>query len=90
MSLTAERDDGETDSIDLPVPPPEEQITDTLALRQVLSELEPRDRALISLRYLRGLTQQATATRLGMTQVQVSRKERKILDVLREKLGVAG
>ncbi len=86
ISLTAERDDGENETIDLPVPPPEEQITDTLALRQVLSELEPRDRALISLRYMRGLTQQATAVHLGMTQVQVSRKERKILDLLRAKL----
>ena len=90
LSLTAERDDGDNETIDLPVPPPEEQITDTLALRQVLSELEPRDRALISLRYLRGLTQQATAVHLGMTQVQVSRKERKILAMLREKLSVAG
>jgi len=88
LSLTADRDDGENETIDLPVPPPEEKVTDTLALRQVLGELEPRDRALISLRYLRGLTQQATAERLGMSQVQVSRRERKILDVLRQKLEV--
>lgn len=88
LSLTADRDDGETETIDLPVDPPEEKITDVLALRQVLAELEPRDRALISLRYMRGLTQQATATRLGMTQVQVSRRERKILDILRQKLEV--
>ncbi len=88
ISLTADRDEDDGETIDLPVAAPEEQITDTLALRQVLSELEPRDRALISLRYMRGLTQQATAARLGMTQVQVSRKERKILEVLRQKLGV--
>lgn len=88
LSLTAEREDGDTETIDLPVDPTEEQITNSLALRQVLTELEPQDRALISLRYMRGLTQQATAARLGMTQVQVSRRERKILDILRQKLGV--
>ncbi len=86
LSLTrsGEEDDGE--QIDLPVSPPEEMLTDRLALRQVLQELEPRDRTLIVLRYLNRQTQQATAEKLGMTQVQVSRRERAILAEMRRKM----
>lgn len=87
LSLTRWDDDSDDgDQIDLPVPPPEEQITDRLALRQVLSELDDRDRHLIEWRYLRRSTQQVTAEALGMTQVQVSRRERVILQELRRKL----
>ncbi len=88
ISLTRWEDgSGESgDQIDLPVAPPEEQITDRLALRQVLAELDERDRRLIELRYLRHRTQQVTADALGMTQVQVSRRERVILQELRRKL----
>ncbi|MDD3833666.1 MAG: sigma-70 family RNA polymerase sigma factor, partial [Oscillospiraceae bacterium] len=56
------------------------------ALKQVLSELDSLDRALIVLRYLKSNTQQTTAEKLGMTQVQVSRRERTILARMREKL----
>ena len=86
LSLTraGEEDDGE--EIDLPVTPPEEAVTDRLALQQVLGELEPRDRGLIVLRYLNRHTQQATAEKLGMTQVQVSRRERVILQEMRKRL----
>ena len=86
LSLTRSGEEDEGDQIDVPVSPPEENITDHLALQQVLSELEPRDRALIVLRYLNRHTQQATADRLGMTQVQVSRRERIILEEMRKKL----
>lgn len=86
LSLTrsGEEDDGE--EVDVPVSPPEEAITDHLALQQVLGELEPRDRALIVLRYLNRHTQQVTAEKLGMTQVQVSRRERVILQEMRKRL----
>ncbi len=86
LSLTrgGEEDDGE--QIDLPGEGIEERITDRLALRQVLDELEGRDRALIVLRYLKSQTQQKTAEQLGMTQVQVSRRERVILSEMRRKL----
>ncbi len=85
LSLTREgEDDGE--QIDLPAEPIEERITDRLALQQVLAELEGRDRALIVLRYIRSQTQQKTAEQLGMTQVQVSRRERAILSQMRRKL----
>ena len=70
LSLTAEEEENQ---LDLPVESYEQTVTDRLELEQVLEELEPRDRALIRLRYLGRQTQQATADRLGMTQVQVSR-----------------
>ncbi len=74
--------------LDLPVPSQEEAITDRLALQQVLATLAPRDRALLHLRYHKRQTQQATARELGMTQVQVSRREKALLLTLREKLTV--
>lgn len=86
LSLTRSGDDDEGEQIDLPGDPIEERITDRLALQQVLSELDARDRALIVLRYIRSQTQQKTAEQLGMTQVQVSRRERVILAQLRQKL----
>lgn len=85
LSLTRQ-EEGEEGQIDLPCDSPEESVTDKLALRQVLHELEPRDRALIEMRYLRKITQQATADQLGMTQVQVSRRERAILLQMRKRL----
>jgi len=86
LSLTraGERDEG--NQIDVPISPPDELLTDKLALKQVLSELDSLDRALIVLRYLKSNTQQTTAEKLGMTQVQVSRRERTILARMREKL----
>lgn len=84
-SLTADSDD-DTRQLDIPVPPPDEEITDRLSLRQVLSSLGDDDKKLICLRYFKGLTQTQTAKVLGMTQVQVSRKEKKILSAMKEKL----
>lgn len=86
LSLTRAGEEEDGEEIDLPVTPPEEAVTDRLALQQVLGELEPRDRALIVLRYLNRHTQQATAEKLGMTQVQVSRRERVILQEMRKRL----
>ena len=83
LSLTHEEDNAE---FDLPVDSPEEALADSIALKQVLSLLEPKDRELIILRYFRGQTQTVVAQALGMTQVQVSRREKKILLMLREKL----
>ena len=85
VSLTHDTDDGERTE-DIPVEAPDIRITDSIALSQALSELDGRDRALIYLRYFGGLTQQQTASRLGMTQVQVSRREKKVLMFLRGKL----
>ena len=85
LSLTRS-EEGEEGQIDLPCDSPEEMLTDKLALRQVLRTLPPRDRALIEMRYLRRQTQQTVADQLGMTQVQVSRREKAILLEMRRKL----
>lgn len=84
VSLTAQDDD--EGQIDLPTEAPDEGIVDTLALRQLLSKLEPNDRMLLELRYFRELTQSKTAKILGMTQVQVSRREKKLLAQMRKEL----
>lgn len=84
LSLTsADDDEGQTD---IPTESPDESITDLLALRQIMGQLEPNDRALLELRYFKGLTQSKTAKALGMTQVQVSRREKKLLTYMREEL----
>ena len=78
--------DDEEGQIDIPSEAPDEAIVDLLALRQIMERLEPNDRALLQLRYFRGLTQSKTAQALGMTQVQVSRREKKLLTKMREEL----
>ena len=85
LSLTGESD-GETRELDVPVESPEEQVVDLLALRRVFQTLETRDRKLIYFRYFEGLTQTKTAGRLGMSQVQVSRREKVILRLMRERM----
>ncbi len=89
LSLTAGADGDEGLQLDLPSPDIQFDITERLTLHQALAALEERDRALIELRYYRGKTQTQTAKALGMTQVQVSRREKKILTVLRENMGEA-
>lgn len=72
--------------IDIPVEFEEEEIQNKLALSEVLKILPENDRRLIELRYYKGLTQTKTAEILGLSQVQVSRRERTILLELRRKL----
>jgi len=84
LSLTAGDDD--EGQIDIPVEAPDKEIVDILALRQIMSALEEKDRALLELRYFRGFTQSKTAKALGMTQVQVSRREKKLLTQMRKEL----
>lgn len=79
VSLTSELDGSENAETDLPVPSPEAEITDRLGLTQALSALPADDRRLLYLRYFLGRTQTVTAAELGMTQVQVSRREKKLL-----------
>jgi len=85
LSLTESEEEG-GGQIDLPTESPEEHISDMLSLKQVVGQLEPNDRKLIVLRYFSGKTQTQTAQILGLTQVQVSRREKKILSSLRLKL----
>ncbi len=80
MSLTG----GETgEELEIPVEAPEERMTERLTLYQIIQTLEERDRLLITYRYFQGKTQTETAALLGMTQVQVSRREKKLLAYMR-------
>ena len=65
---------------------PEDAIVDRLALRAALRELPEREREILLLRFYRGMTQSAAARVVGVSQVQVSRLERKALGRLREAL----
>ncbi len=80
ISLTAEEDGGD---FDIPTDSGENSTIDRLALRQCLDELPEEERTLLILRYYRGKTQSETAQLLGLTQVRVSRMERRILERLR-------
>ena len=82
LSLTSGSEDGEQ-QLDVPAPDISYEIAERLTLRQALLSLEERDRQLIGLRYYQGKTQVQTAEALGMTQVQVSRREKKILAQIR-------
>jgi RNA polymerase sporulation-specific sigma factor len=85
-AINAPRD---TDSLDAALPGQERTlgevlpaggegcVVEGLALQEAISRLEPRMRQVILLRYVRDLTQQKIAVILGMTQVQVSRLEKK-------------
>jgi RNA polymerase sporulation-specific sigma factor len=85
LSLTADEDEG-GGQLDVGVEAEDDKITELLSLKQVVTELEPKDRKIIVLRYFQSHTQTETANALGMTQVQVSRREKKILNDLRRKL----
>ncbi|HAH79042.1 MAG TPA: flagellar biosynthesis protein FliA [Ruminococcaceae bacterium] len=85
VSLTASDENG-AGQIDIGVEPEDDRIAELLSLRQVVTELEPRDRKIIFFRYFQSRTQTETASALGMTQVQVSRREKKILSELRRRL----
>lgn len=85
LSLT-EFDGEDERQTDIPVPSGEEEIQNRLALGAVLETLPDTDRKLIELRYYQGLTQVKTAEALGLSQVQVSRRERAILLEMRKRL----
>ena len=81
-SLNAENDEGKEPEI------PDglnyiDKLTEKLSLRQSVEMLEEKDRRLIELRYCRAKTQKETAEILGSNQVQISRREKKILLRLR-------
>lgn len=64
----------------------EEPVTEFLALRQIIDSLPSSDRVIVIERYMHEHTQSQTAKLLGTTQVQVSRRERKILAFIRSQL----
>ena len=64
----------------------EERMLEKIALRQAIAELPEREKCVISLRYFHGLTQDRVAKVLNVSQVQVSRIEKKAIGMLREKI----
>ena len=87
LSLTpSDPDDDRSGQIDIPVDAPDTLITDLISLNQVMERLSEEDKQLIILRFLRKQTQTQAAKLLGTTQVQISRREKKILAKLREML----
>ena len=86
LSLTPEnREEGDR-QMDIPVESPEEELADKIGLAEVLKSLPEEDRLIIQLRFYGGKTQSDTAKLLHTTQVQISRRERKILRKMRERL----
>lgn len=86
VSLTpADSEDGNREW-DIPVDSPEEALAERIGLDEVMSRLAPQDRLLIRLCFFSGKTQSETATVLHTTQVQISRRERKILKWMRQEL----
>ena len=85
ISLTETDEDG-GGQLDIPTASPDTEIGNTIALNQILNSLEEKDRNMIILRYYKNMTQSQTAEVLGMTQVQVSRREKKILAHMKEEL----
>lgn len=85
MSLTMQDEDGES-QFDVPIDVIDDRIADSIALDEVIKTLGEQDRQLIILRYYKNKTQVQTAEILGMSQVQVSRREKKLLQKLRYKL----
>lgn len=82
VSLDSFGEDGES-TIDIPIDE-SDQLFDRISVSQLLSHLSPEEQVLIDCRYYKGCTQAATAERLGISQVQVSRREKAILKKLRK------
>lgn len=65
-----------------------EEITERIALAEAVRALTPLHRKIVSLRWFRGLSQQQTGDMLGLTQVKISREEKKIKEILRNQLNI--
>lgn len=85
LSLT-EGDDEGGGQIDVIVESEEEKIVSRRCLEEIISKFSDQDRQLIILRFYKNKTQTETAKILDMTQVQVSRREKKLLTFMREKM----
>lgn len=63
-----------------------EKIRDRIALAEAISQMPDMWQKIVLLRYYRNMTQQQTADRLGLSQVKISREEKKIVEFLRSKM----
>ena len=87
LSLTPEND-FDNNEIEIPVEGEQNKIDERICLAECIHALSESDRKIIDLRYYKALTQSAVAKQLGMSQVQVSRREKKILSEIRQKMSV--
>lgn len=83
-SLQQETADGLTLEGSLGTEAPEESLVERIALREAIDRLPEKERMTILLRYFKGLTQEQTARVVGVSQVQISRLERRGLKRLRD------
>lgn len=65
-----------------------DKIDDGIILRQAIEELDERDREIIRLRYYEDKTQTEVSKKIGVSQVQVSRLEKRILKIIRDKFAM--
>jgi RNA polymerase sporulation-specific sigma factor len=86
LSLTSDDIFNNSSEFEIPTDPIEEDLADRISLKQVVKELRPEERTIIILRFFKRYTQTKTAEILGVTQTQISRKEKMILSRLRSKL----
>lgn len=86
VSLTESYDDGDNGQIDIKFKEIGLKLIDKIAIKDALKKLNKKDRLLIFMRYFSDQTQTQTAKKMGMTQVQVSRQERRILNSLKKLL----
>ena len=85
-AVSIDYEDDETAAPVIPSPDIQYEITERLSLINAIGTLEEKDRKIINLRYYQSKTQVQTAKILNMTQVQVSRREKKLLTLIRQKM----
>ena len=86
VSLTVENDDGISE-MDLPIIDHQDEISNKILIETAAKNLNDTERLIIKYRYFDLFTQSKTANLLNMTQVQVSRAEKKILLKMRQVIG---
>ena len=86
-SLQSENEEGLTLEGTLGTDVPEDSMVERIALQEAIRQLPEKERMTILLRYFKGLTQEQTARVVGVSQVQISRLEKKGLAHLRESFG---
>ena len=84
LSINQFGEDGSSD-LDIPVDDTE-NLFDRISLSQIIDTLNSEEKQIIDYRYFKGQTQTVTANSMGISQVQVSRKEKAVLRKLRERL----
>ena len=85
-AVSINSEDESSSAPEIPSPDIQYEITERLSLAAAIESLEENDKKIINLRYYRSKTQVETAKILNMTQVQISRREKKILSLIRQKM----